>query len=168
MMLTEPASGERGLAYRGSRALATFLPFVVVGHTMSSPRKIASKKALIFGISGEDGSYLARFLFHKGYEIHGTSRDCENNSFRGLKRLGVFERVKLHSAALTDFRSVVQVLHQVPPNEVYHLAGQTSVALSFQQPVEAFESISVGTINILECARLLDYPVRIFNAASSE
>lgn len=130
--------------------------------------KTAPKKALIFGISGQDGGYLAQLLFQKGYEIHGTSRDCENNPFRGLKHLGLFDCIKLHSAALTDFRSVVRVLHQVRPDEVYNLAGQTSVALSFNQPVEAFESISVGTINILECVRLLDYPIRIFNPASSE
>lgn len=135
---------------------------------MSKSREAVSKKALIFGISGQDGGYLARFLLQKGYEVHGTSRDCENNLFHGLKRLGLFDRIKLRSAALTDFRSVLNVLHQVRPDELYNLAGQTSVALSFHQPVEAFESIAVGTINILECVRLLDHRVRIFNAASSE
>ena len=147
--------------------LASF-HFFSPGEVMSLVQQTVSKKALIFGISGQDGGYLAQLLLHKGYEIHGTSRDCENNPFRGLKRLGLLDRIKLYSAALTDFRSVVRVLNQVRPDEVYNLAGQTSVALSFQQPVEAFESISVGTINILECARLLDHPVRIFNAASSE
>jgi GDPmannose 4,6-dehydratase len=126
------------------------------------------KTALIFGVSGQDGGYLARLLLDKGYEVHGTSRDCASNPFIGLHRLGIADRVKLHTVALTEFRSVISVMHKVTPDEIYDLAGQTSVALSFELPVEAFESITVGTINILECVRLLGRPIKSFHAASSE
>jgi len=126
------------------------------------------KTALIFGVSGQDGAYLARFLLEKGYEVHGTSRDCASNPFIGLHRLGIADQVTLHTVALTEFRSVISVMHKVMPDEIYNLAGQTSVALSFELPVEAFESITVGTINILECVRLLGRPIKSFHAASSE
>lgn len=132
---------------------------------MPAPEK---KTALIFGISGQDGGYLARLLLEKGYEVHGTSRDSASNPFIGLHRLGIFDRVKLHTVALTEFRSVFSAMNKVMPDEIYDLAGQTSVALSFELPVEAFESITVGTINILECVRLLGRPTKSFHAASSE
>jgi GDPmannose 4,6-dehydratase len=127
-----------------------------------------SKKALIIGISGQDGAYLARLLIGKGYEVHGTSRDHELATFSGLERLGLKEKIKFHSLALSDFRSVMAVIQKVRPDELYNLAGQTSVGLSFSYPVETFESISVGTLNILECLRMLDLQVRFYNAGSSE
>jgi GDPmannose 4,6-dehydratase len=108
------------------------------------------KKALIIGISGQDGSYLAELLLNEGYEVHGTSRDADLSGFYGLKRLNIYDRVHLHSMSLTDFRSVMQGILQVEPDEIYNLAGQSSVGLSFLQPVETLESISVGTLNILE------------------
>ncbi|MEI8309515.1 MAG: GDP-mannose 4,6-dehydratase [Verrucomicrobiota bacterium] len=126
------------------------------------------KKALIIGVSGQDGAYIARLLLQKGYEVHGTSRDHENSSFRNLVTLGIRDRVSLHSVSSGDFRSVLTVLQAVQPDEIYNLGGQTSVGLSFSYPVETFESISVGTINILECIRLLKYPVKFYNAGSSE
>lgn len=135
---------------------------------MSSTAEPAGKTALIFGISGQDGAYLAQLLLAKGYVVHGTSRDCASNPFIGLHRLGIFDRVTLHTVALTEFRSVISVMHKVMPDEIYNLAGQTSVALSFELPVEAFESVTVGTINILECVRLLGRPIKSFHAASSE
>lgn len=128
----------------------------------------AKRKALILGVSGQDGAYLARLLLEKGYEVHGTSRDRETNRFSGLRSLNVLERVVLHSALPTDFRSLMWVLNKISPDEIYNLSGQSSVGLSFEQPVEAFESIAVATINILECIRLLGYPIKLFSAASSE
>ena len=104
-----------------------------------------TKKALVVGISGQDGAYLADLLLSKGYEVHGTSRDCEVNSFSALESLGIRDRVKLHSMALRDFRSVRFVVDRLVPDEVYNLSGQSSVGLSFNQPVETFESIAVGT-----------------------
>jgi GDPmannose 4,6-dehydratase len=110
-------------------------------------------KALICGISGQDGTYLAQLLLGKGYEVYGTSRDAQLSTFQNLQRLGILGQVRLESMALNDFRSVLQVLMKVEPDEVYNLAGQSSVGLSFQQPVETLESISVGTLNLLEAIR---------------
>lgn len=129
---------------------------------------MAKKRALIFGVSGQDGAYLAEWLLSKGYQVSGTSRDCAVTGFGNLKRLGILEKVGLHSAVLTDFRSVVQVLRSVKPHEIYNLAGQNSVGLSFSQPVETFESITVGNLNILESMRFMGSGARFYNASSGE
>jgi len=125
-------------------------------------------KALICGISGQDGAYLAALLLEKGYEVYGTSRDAETTSFHNLKRLGIFDRVKLTSMALNDFRSVLQAVTKIRPDEIYNLAGQSSVGLSFEQPVETMESISIGTLNMLEAIRFQGGNIRFYNAGSSE
>lgn len=127
-----------------------------------------TKTALICGISGQDGAYLARLLLDKGYAVFGTSRDAQLASFANLKRLGIFDRVTVESMALNDFRSVLQVVAKVEPDEVYNLAGQSSVALSFEQPVETMESVSVGSLNLLEVIRFLHRPIRLYNACSGE
>jgi GDPmannose 4,6-dehydratase len=125
-------------------------------------------KALICGVSGQDGSYLAELLLSKGYAVVGTSRDAQTASFANHGRLGIAGRVQLESMAPHDFRSVLQVLRKVDPDEVYNLSGQTSVGLSFDQPVETLDSIIAGTLNLLEAIRFLDKPVRFYNAGSSE
>ena len=126
------------------------------------------KTALICGISGQDGAFLARLLLNRGYRVVGTSRDAQVSSFANLRRLGILERVTLESMVLTDFRSTLQVLAKVRPDEVYNLAGQSSVGLSFQQPVETLESIAIGSLNLLESIRFLAEPIRLYNASSSE
>jgi len=126
------------------------------------------KRALICGISGQDGAYLARLLLDKGYEVYGTSRDAQLSRFGGLAAIGIRERVKVMSMAVGDFRSVLQVLLKVRPDEIYNLSGQSSVGLSFEQPVETLESISVGTLNLIEGLRTLGLPSRYYNAGSSE
>lgn len=126
------------------------------------------KKALIIGISGQDGAYLANHLLRSGYEIHGTSRDAELSNFYSLKQLKVYEKVKLHSMSLIDFRSVMQTILEIKPDEIYNLAGQTSVGLSFVQPVETLESISIGTLNILEVMRFHKLDAKFYNASSGE
>lgn len=126
------------------------------------------KKALICGVSGQDGAYLAQLLLQKGYTVSGTSRDAQISSFQNLVRLGIREQVHLLSMSLTDFRSVLQVLTKVQPDEIYNLAGQSSVGLSFEQPVETLESITTGTLNLLEAIRFLGAPIRLYNAGSSE
>lgn len=126
------------------------------------------KKALICGISGQDGAYLAQLLLNQDYEVWGTSRDAQISSFRNLDLLGIKEQVKLVSMSLTDFRSVLQVLTRSQPDEIYNLAGQTSVGLSFEQPVETLESIATGTLNLLEAIRFLGASIRFYNASSSE
>lgn len=127
-----------------------------------------AKTALIFGISGQDGAYLAKHLLTQGYRVHGTSRDAEISTFSSLASLGIRDQIQLHSAAPTDFRSTLQTITRTTPDEIYNLAGQSSVGLSFEQPVETLESITVGTLNILECIRLLALPVRFYNAGSGE
>ncbi len=126
------------------------------------------KTALICGVSGQDGAYLAQLLVDKGYTVCGTSRDAQISSFPNLVRLGIRESLKLESVALNDFRSVLQALVKIQPDEVYNLAGQTSVGLSFEQPVETLESISIGTLNLLEAIRFLGKPIKFYNAGSSE
>jgi GDPmannose 4,6-dehydratase len=127
-----------------------------------------AKTALIIGITGQDGAYLARLLLDRGYVVHGSSRDCEVARLGGLEALGIRDRVALHSVSPLDFRSVLQVVSRVEPDEVYNLSGQSSVALSFAQPVETMESIAVATLNILETLRLVNPRVRFYNAGSSE
>jgi len=126
------------------------------------------KKALICGVSGQDGAYLAQLLLGKDYEVHGTSRDASARSFGGLVSLSIAEKVKLHSMALNDFHSVMCVLKIVNPDEIYNLAGQTSVGLSFEQPVETIESVVIGTLNLLEAIRFQSKSIRFYNAGSSE
>lgn len=127
-----------------------------------------AKIALITGISGQDGSLLAKFLLDKGYRVVGTARDCQVGSFYNLKLLGIYDDIELVSMVPTDFRSVLQTLIKVKPSELYNLAGQSSVGLSFQQPVETLESIGIGTLNLLEAIRFVDLPIRFYNAGSSE
>jgi GDPmannose 4,6-dehydratase len=126
------------------------------------------RKALICGVSGQDGTYLSQFLLSKGYEVYGTSRDAQMASFRNLKAVGIFDAIRLESMILTDFRSVLQALIKVDPDEIYNLAGQSSVGLSFQQPVETLESITIGTLNLLEVIRIMAKPIRLYNSCSSE
>ncbi|GAB2597653.1 GDP-mannose 4,6-dehydratase [Spirosoma areae] len=126
------------------------------------------KTALICGVSGQDGAYLAELLLTKGYKVVGGSRDAQMSSFTSLKRLGIREDVETVSISINDFRSVLQTLQRTKPDEVYNLAGQSSVGLSFEQPVETLESISVGTLNLLEAIRFTGQPIRFYNAGSSE
>ena len=135
---------------------------------ISGIQEFALKTALIIGVSGQDGSYLARSLLNKGYNVYGTSRDAETASFKNLIHLGIRGSVKVESATACDFRSIFQCLDRTRPDEVYNLAGQSSVRLSFQQPVETFESISIATLNILEAIRFSSLPIRFYNACSSE
>ena len=126
------------------------------------------KKALICGISGQDGAYLAKLLLRKDYVVWGTCRDAQISSFRNLDILGIKEQVQLTSMAINDFRSVLQVVAKVDPDEIYNLAGQSSVGLSFDQPVETLESITIVTLNLLETVRFLNKPTKIYSAGSSE
>jgi GDPmannose 4,6-dehydratase len=138
----------------------------------SVPAEVAAtsgrRRALICGIGGQDGAYLAQLLLSKGYEIFGTSRDSAANNWRSLSALSINNSVQLLSMAPNDFRSVLQAVTKVRPDDIYNLAGQTSVGLSFDQPVETIESIALGTLNILEAIRFQDRAVRFYNAGSSE
>ena len=125
------------------------------------------KTALIFGVTGQDGYYLAMHLRSIGYRVIGTSRYGDENrmnrTFQILK-----EQIKIISVSIIDFRSVMQAVSTIAPDEVYNLAGQTSVGVSYDQPVETLESIITGTLNILECLRLVAPKAKFYNAGSSE
>lgn len=127
-----------------------------------------AKRALIFGVSGQDGAYLAYLLLQKGYTVFGTSRDAQLSSFSNLERLGIRERIHTISANPGDFRSVLDAFIRAEPDEVYNLAGQSSVALSFDQPMDTFASIGLANLTVLEVIRFLKKPVRYYNAGSSE
>lgn len=125
-------------------------------------------KALICGVNGQDGSYLAQLLLAKGYEVWGTSRDVQTSTLSNLKALGVDEQVRLLSMAPNDFRSVLNAFDRSDPDEVYYLCAQSSVGLSFEQPAETLDSIVMGVLNLLEVIRLRKKTVRFYHASSSE
>src|SRR5258707_10237900 len=124
--------------------------------------------ALIAGVTGQDGAYLARFLLEKGYVVHGTSRAAALARLDGLIALGIWDTVALHSMSPADFQSVVQVIETVAPDEIYNLSYQSSVSLSFTQPAGTLSGIALGTLNMLESLRRLGGRVRFYNAGSSE
>lgn len=126
------------------------------------------KTALICGVSGQDGALLARFLLQKGYHVFGTSRDAQGGSFANFQRLGLREDVGLLSMAPEDFRSVFLAIKTSVPDEIYFLAGQSSVGLSFEQPAETIQSFTLGTLNVLEACRMFGKPIRQYHAGSSE
>ncbi|MDR3745861.1 MAG: GDP-mannose 4,6-dehydratase [Acidobacteriaceae bacterium] len=127
-----------------------------------------AKRALICGISGQDGTYLAKLLLDRGYEVWGSSRDAELATFGNLHRLGIYESVHLVSLNLRDVGSVLGLLRRIRPDEIFSLAGQSSVGLSFEQPVETIESIALGALSLLEAIRLSDLDIRLYNAGSTE
>lgn len=128
----------------------------------------AKRRALVCGVGGQDGAYLARHLLAAGYEVWGSSRDAEGSALNNLHRLGIHGRVKLLSMAPEDFRSVYMAMRRAQPDEIYHLAGQSSVGLSFELPAETLQGTVLGTLNLLEACRLSDRPVRMYHAGSSE
>jgi GDPmannose 4,6-dehydratase len=130
--------------------------------------KQESKIALITGINGQDGSYLAEFLIEKGYDVHGTLKRnsvAENQTSRLDK---VYDKVKLHYADLTDLSSLVRVISEVKPIEIYNLAAQSHVRISFDQPLYTANVTGIGTLNVLEAVKLLDPSIKIYQASSSE
>ena len=137
-------------------------------HTDPHASAPAARTALICGVSGQDGAYLARFLLGKGYRVYGSSRDAQGSSFGNLRKLGIREAVHTLSLVPEDFRSVFAAMRSSQPDEVYLLAGQSSVGLSFEQPSETIQSITIGTLNVLEACRMSDRPIRLYQAGSSE
>ena len=131
----------------------------------------AKRTALICGVSGQDGSYLAQLLLNKGYVVFGTSRDVQGSSFSNLQRLGIKDQISYISMVPEDFRSVLVALRKSNPDEIYYLAGQSSVGLSFEQPAETIQSITMGTLNILEGCRMMEEKsgrIKIYHAGSGE
>jgi len=129
---------------------------------------MSQKVALICGVSGQDGSYLAALLLSKGYSVFGTSRDVQGSGFSNLRQLGIKDQVQYISMVPEDFRSVLVALRKSKPNEIYYLAGQSSVGLSFEQPAETIQSITLGTLNMLEGCRMMDKEIKLYHAGSGE
>lgn len=125
-------------------------------------------KALIVGVSGQDGAYLAQLLLAKNYEVWGTSRDAEGRGFANLKLLGIADQVVRRSMNPLDLGSVLALFGDCQPDEIYNLGGQSSVGLSFAQPAETLSSIVLGTQNLLEAVRLTRPHARFYSAGSSE
>ena len=128
------------------------------------------KKALITGINGQDGSYLAEFLLEKGYEVWGTVKRnsvSETQSSR-IESLRDGNLINLEYADLTDMASLIRILSKVQPDEVYNLAAQSHVRISFDQPIYTANVTGVGTLNLLEAIRMVSPNSKIYQASSSE
>jgi GDPmannose 4,6-dehydratase len=126
------------------------------------------KRALICGVSGQDGAYLAQLLLSKGYTVFGSSRDKDKTEFHNLKKLGILSQIKLVNMTTSDAVSVERAFSFCKPDEVYNLSGQSSVGLSFERPEETRQSIVDATANILEQIRLNYQTTRFFGAGSGE
>lgn len=126
------------------------------------------KCAVIFGVTGQDGAFLAKLLVKKKYRVIGVSRNVGLKSCNNLDRIKVREKIELVSSSKNNFNQVMEIVKAYRPCEIYNLAGQSSVALSFEKPVETFESISLATLNILETIRALKIPVKFYNAGSGD
>ena len=127
-----------------------------------------AKRALITGITGQDGAYLAKLLLDKGYEVFGTFRRLSTPNFWRLQDQGIFEKVNLLSADLIDGGSVIEVSKIPDLEEVYHLAAQSYVGASFEQPISTAEVTGLGTTRILEAIRHINPKIKIYQASTSE
>ena len=126
------------------------------------------KKALITGINGQDGSYLAELLLEKGYEVHGILKRNSVAENQTARLDNIFSQLKLQYADMTDMASLIKVLQEVQPDEIYNLAAQSHVRISFDQPIYTAQTVAIGTMNLLEAIRLVCPDTRMYQASSSE
>ena len=126
------------------------------------------RRALITGITGQDGAYLAQFLLKKGYEVFGSFRRLSTPNFWRLQSLGIYDKVKLVSMDLGDMSSIIEALNVSSPHEVYHLAAQSFVGASFEQPLSTGEVTALGTTRVLEAIRLTAKDAAFYQASTSE
>ena len=126
------------------------------------------KNALITGITGQDGAYLAELLLKKGYKVYGSYRRLSTSNFWRLHYLGIQDKVTLISADVTDSNSISHLLKKSQPKEVYHLAAQSFVAASFHQPISTINITGLGTIRMLEEIMEFDNKIKFYQAGSSE
>ncbi len=127
-----------------------------------------TKKALITGITGQDGAYLAKLLIEKGYEVFGAYRRASTPNFWRLDELGVTENVRLECIELTDEASVLRAVEKIRPHEIYNLAAQSFVGISFEQPLYTAEVDALGVTRLLEAIRAIDPKIRFYQASTSE
>ena len=126
------------------------------------------KRALITGINGQDGSYLSELLLEKGYEVHGILKRNSVAENQTARLDGVFKDLNLEYADMTDMASLIRVLQLVKPHEVYNLAAQSHVRISFDQPIYTSQVVGLGALNLLEAVRLTDSNIKVYQASSSE
>jgi len=126
------------------------------------------KKALITGINGQDGSYLAELLLEKGYEVHGTLKRNSVAENQTARLDSIFSQINLHYADLTDLSSLISVLQKIEPDEIYNLAAQSHVRISFDQPIYTAQVTGLGTLNLLEAVKLITPKTKVYQASSSE
>ena len=131
---------------------------------------MTARRALISGITGQDGAYLAQFLLEKGYEVFGIVRRSSHAGVfdHRLKWLGIADRVRLLDGNLIDLSSLLRIVQDVQPDEVYNLAAQSFVTASWQQPVLTGQVTGLGAVHLLECVRALRPQARFYQASSSE
>ena len=129
-----------------------------------------SKRALITGVTGQDGAYLSQFLLDKGYEVYGLARRSSHQGVveHRLRWLGIEDRINFVPGNLTDLASLLNVVETVKPDEVYNLAGQSSVGVSWQQPIATGQVTGLGVSNVLEAVRMRAPEARFYQASSSE
>lgn len=132
-----------------------------------------TRVALVTGVTGQDGSYLAELLLEKGYEVHGLIRRSSQFNTQRIDHLYLdrhegHSRLSLHYADLTDSSSLIGHLHRIRPHEVYNLGAQSHVKVSFEMPEFTAETAGVGTLRLLEAIRTADWPIRFYQAGSSE
>lgn len=131
-------------------------------------KMLENKIALITGINGQDGSYLAEFLLQKGYEVHGTLKRNSVSENQTSRLDSIYHKIKLHYADLTDLSSLISVIQKVNPDEIYNLAAQSHVRISFDQPLYTANVTGIGTLNMLEAVKLIKPNTKIYQASSSE
>jgi GDPmannose 4,6-dehydratase len=129
---------------------------------------MGKKIALITGINGQDGSYLSEFLLGKGYEVHGTLKRNSVSENQTSRLNSIYDQLKLHYADLTDLSSLIRVIKEVNPCEIYNLAAQSHVRISFDQPLYTANVTGIGTLNLLESVKLINPKIKIYQASSSE
>ena len=127
-----------------------------------------TKRAIISGITGQDGCYLAQLLLNKGYEVIGLSRSLNHLNDTGLKYLGIRDKITLVDCDLLDVNQIFDLLTQYQPNEFYNLAAQSSVYLSFKEPIDTFQFNTLSVFNLLETIKKVDPKIRFYQASSSE
>jgi len=127
-----------------------------------------TKSALITGVSGQDGAYLAKLLLEKGYEVHGFKPRRGTDTLWRLRELGVYEQIRLVDGDVTDLSSVIRAFEKTAAAEVYNLAAQSFVGTSWDQPILTGEVSGVGAVNVLEAVRLVNPDARFYQASTSE
>ncbi len=127
-----------------------------------------NKTAIITGISGQDGSYLAALLIKKGYTVIGLVRSQGSTDLKGLAYLGIKEKVVVEECDLLDISQIIKLLFQYKPSEIYNLAAQSSVSMSFKQPIGTFRFNTMSVYNLLEAIKLADINTKFYQASSSE